>query len=90
MKNSRKFLFGSLLLLGLQMVGMTGCVGGAVVGDGGGVYYGGDPWFHDDVWVNGGRGWYGGQHDAHGGGAYIHPAAAHAPAARGGGGDHHR
>jgi hypothetical protein len=73
MNHSRKFLFGSFLLLCLQIVGMTGCVGGAVVGDGGGVFYGGDPWFHDDVWVDGGRG-----RDFHGGGAYIHPAGGHA------------
>ena len=85
MKNSRKFLFGSLLL-----VAMTGCVGGvAVAGDDGGVYYGGGPWFHDDAWVDGGRGWYGGAHDVHGGGAYVHPAGAHASAG-GSGGEHHR
>lgn len=84
MKNSRKFLFGSLLL-----VGMTGCVGGvAVAGDDGGVYYGGGPWFHDDAWVDGGRGWYGGGRDVHGG-AYVHPAAPHGSAVRSGG-DHHR
>ena len=48
MKNSRKFLFGSLLL-----VAMTGCVGGvAVAGDDGGVYYGGGPvsYTHLDVY----------------------------------------
>ncbi len=54
----------------------TGCVG--VVGDGGGVAYGGGPWFHDDVWVDGGgRGWYGGHDGGHDRG-YVHP----------GGGDH--
>jgi hypothetical protein len=60
MKHKTPFIVGALLLLG----SITGCVG--YVG-GGGVYYGGGPWIHDDVIVTGGRGWYGG----HGG--YVHP-----------------
>lgn len=61
MKHIHKILLGSLFLIGLQFA-VSGCVG--YVGGGGG----GGPWFHDDVWVDGGgRGWYGG------GGAYVHP-----------------
>lgn len=64
MKNKSKLIFCALLVVGLQFGSLTGCVGYA---GGGGVYYGGDPWFHGDVIVNGGgRGWYG-----HGG--YVHP-----------------
>jgi hypothetical protein len=67
MKHSNKYIFGALLLIGFQLASMTGCVGG-YVGTGGGVYYGGDPWIHNDVIISdGGRGWYGG----HGG--YVHP-----------------
>jgi hypothetical protein len=67
MKHKNKLIFAALLLIGLQLGSMTGCVGYAGGGDGG-VYYGGDPWFHGDVIVNGGgRGWFGG----HGG--YVHP-----------------
>src|SRR5208282_449728 len=75
MKHTRKFLLGSLILVGLRFAG-TGCIG---PGDGGGgvVYGGGGPWFGDGVWVDGGgRGWYGGRG---GGSAYVHPS---------GGGDH--
>jgi hypothetical protein len=65
MKHTKNYIFALLLLVGgLQLGSLTGCVG--YVG-GGGVYYGGDPWFHDDVIIGGGRGWYG-----HGGG-YVHP-----------------
>jgi len=63
MKSKNKFVLAALL-----MVCLAGCVG--YVG-GGGVYYGGDPWFHDDVFIGGGRGWYGG----HGG--YVHPGGWH-------------
>jgi hypothetical protein len=75
MKPQTKYIFAALLLIGLGVGSFTGCVGGYVA-TGGGVYYGGDPWIHDDVIVTGGGHWYGG-HD----GAYVHP---------GGGGGHHR
>jgi hypothetical protein len=64
MKHSKSIMLGIVLLAGLQLGIMTGCVG--YVGARGG-YYGGDPWYHDGVWINGGGGWYG-----HGGG-YAHP-----------------
>jgi hypothetical protein len=74
MKHTRKILLGYLVLTGAQFL-FTSCVGPDDVG-GGGVYYGPDVWFHDDVWLDGGgRGWYGGHH-----GGYVHP----------GGGWHHR
>ena len=73
MKHARKVFLGSLILIGMQFA-WTGCIG---VEGGGGVVYGGGPWFQDGIWLDGGgRGWYGG----HGGGAYIHPN----------GGGHHR
>jgi len=79
MKTLRKILLGSLLLIGLQLA-WTGCI---VPGGGtGGVIYGGNPWFRDDGWLDGGgRGWYGGNG---GGGAYVHPSGDN----RGGGGAH--
>ncbi len=62
MKHTRKILLSFLFVVAAQLVG-GGCVG--YVGGGG---YGGGPWFHDDVWVDGGgRGWYGN------GGGYVHP-----------------
>jgi hypothetical protein len=77
MKTTRKILLGSLILIGLQFA-WTGCV---VPVGGAGVIYGGNPWFQDDVWLDGGgRGWYGGN----GGGAYVHPNGGN----RGGGGGH--
>ncbi len=63
MKHARKTLLSALALLGLQLA-FAGCVGEV---QGGGVEYGGGPWFHDDVWVDGGPGWYGR------GGGYVHP-----------------
>ena len=66
MKLSNKFLPTAILLIGLQLGVLTGCVGGAAV-ETDGVYYGGDPWFHDDIWVHGGRGFYGNDH------GYVHP-----------------
>jgi hypothetical protein len=69
MKLSNKFLLCALILAGLELGSMTGCVGYVGPGDGG-VYYGGDPWIHSDVIVTG-RGWYGG----HGG--YVHPGGWH-------------
>jgi hypothetical protein len=65
MKHANKLFLAALLLIGgLQLGSLTGCV---AAGPGyGGVYYGGGPWFGGDVIVGGGRGWYG-----HGG--YAHP-----------------
>jgi len=66
MKPIHKILLGFLIILGAHLAG-SGCVGYAGDGGGGG-YYSGDVWVHDDAWVDGGgRGWYG-----HGGG-YVHP-----------------
>ena len=69
MKSARTFLLTIVMLAGVPLA-WTGCivpVGGDVT------YGGGGPWFHDDVWVDGGgRGWYGG----HGGGAYVHPGGS--------------
>jgi hypothetical protein len=66
MKHLRSSILLSFLVLGVLQIAGTGCV--AEVGGGGGVIYNDGPWFHDDVWVDGGgRGWYG-----HGGG-YVHP-----------------
>jgi hypothetical protein len=72
MKHTKNWFFALLILVGgLQLGTLTGCVG--YVGDpGGGVYYGGGPWFGGDVIVGGGRGWYG-----HGGGGYAHPGGFH-------------
>jgi len=68
MKHLHKILYASLILVALPFA-WTGCVGYAG-GERGVVYGGGGPWFHDDVWVDGGgRGWYGG----HSGEAYAHP-----------------
>jgi hypothetical protein len=55
MKNIKRILLGTLVLLGLQFV-LLGCL----VGVGGGGYRGGGPWFHDGPWMDGGRG--GGMH----------------------------
>jgi hypothetical protein len=87
MKPLHKFLFASVALVGLQFGGLAGCVGGAAVETDGGVYYGGDPWFHDDVWVHGGRGFYGHDH------GYVHPVgrpSGHVSVGAHGGNDHHR
>ena len=62
MKHTRKILLGYLLVIGMQFV-WTGCVG--YVGDAGPGYGGGGVWFHDDVWLDGGRGGYRG--------GYVHP-----------------
>jgi hypothetical protein len=65
MKRALRILILTLALGGTPLA-WNGCVG--YVGGGGG-YYSGDVWFHDDVWVDGGgRGWYG-RRD----GGYIHP-----------------
>jgi hypothetical protein len=66
MKHPKTIILGILLLAGLELGTLTGCVGyvGARTD---GVYYGDGPWFQDGVWVHGGGGWYG-----HGGG-YAHP-----------------
>jgi hypothetical protein len=78
MKLTHKILIGSALLAGLQF-GLIGCVADVGVdGGGGGVYYGGDPWFHDGPWIDGGH--FGGRDNVGhaaphggGGGGYIHP-----------------
>ena len=57
MKHFPKFLLGSLLLTGLQFAS-SGCVADGSVSTG--VYYGPgyrDPWFRDDRWVDGNRGY---------------------------------
>jgi len=70
MKSISKILLSSLFLVSLAFV-WTGCVG--EVGVRGGGYYGGGPWYHEDIWLDGGgRGWYG-----HGGGAYVYPGRGH-------------
>lgn len=66
MKHTYKTL-AITLILAATPVAWTGCVGYVASGPGG--YNSGGVWFHDDVRVDGGRGWYGG----HAGGAYIHP-----------------
>jgi len=57
MKNLKKILLGSLLLSGLLSL-WTGCeTDGNVDGS---VYYGSryrDPWFRDDTWMDGTRGY---------------------------------
>ena len=58
MKNIKKILLGTLILLGLQF-GLAGCI--AEVGGRG--HGGGGPWVHDGPWMDGGRG----------GGGEIHP-----------------
>jgi hypothetical protein len=86
MKTPSKILCGALVLAGLPLGLLTGCVGGGYVEGGGydGPYYGGG--WYDGTVVVGGGGWY---HD-HGDRAYVHPSnhpgAAHAAAPRGGGG----
>jgi hypothetical protein len=103
MKHSNKLLYTALVLAGLNVAAMTGCVGGGYAEvDSGPGYYGDGPWIDNTVVVEGGRGWYGGHRDN----AYVHPdnhsdnhraPAAHAQvhaeahsAPSGGGGDHHR
>jgi hypothetical protein len=74
MKQTNKFIFATVLLIGLQLGAVTGCVGYVGGGGGGGVYYGGDPWIHTDVIVTGGgHPWYGGS----GGRGYVHPGGGH-------------
>jgi hypothetical protein len=56
-----------LLLLSLMVLAVPLAWTGCVVGGGGG-YYSGGVWVHDDVWIDGGgRGWYGGGY------GYAHP-----------------
>jgi hypothetical protein len=57
MKNLQNLLLGSLLLSGLLLV-WSGCETDGSVN--GGVYYGSnyrEPWFHDDNWMDGNRGY---------------------------------
>jgi hypothetical protein len=77
MKHTNKFLGGAVLLAGLNLAIMTGCVGGGgYVEAGGPGYYGDGPWIDNNVVVYGHAGWYGNHHD----GAYVHPS--NHPAAR--------
>jgi hypothetical protein len=57
MKNTKRFLLGTIIILfGLQF-GLIGCLVG---GDGrGGGHGGGGVWFHDGPWMDGGHGGYG-------------------------------
>jgi hypothetical protein len=50
MKNTKKILLGTLILVGLQF-GLFGCIV-PVGGRGGG-------WYHDGPWMDGGRGGFG-------------------------------
>jgi hypothetical protein len=86
MKPLSKFIGGALFLSVLQLAALTGCVGGYAEG-GGGVVYGGDPWFDGGVVVGGG-GWYRNHHDA----AYAHPnfRPVNHPAPHPQGGEHRR
>jgi hypothetical protein len=78
MNTKNKFIVGNLLIAALNLVAMTGCVGGYVAAGGPG-YYGDPGWIDSTVVVGGGYGWYGGHH----GGAYVHPSY------HGGGGRHY-
>ena len=71
MKHSNKLLSAALLLAGLNVVAMTGCVGGVYSEvDSGPGYYGDGPWIDNTVVVEGGgRRWFGGHRDN----AYVHP-----------------
>jgi len=71
MKSTYKYLFGAVILLGVEIC-LSSCVTDAYVGTG--VYYGGhrDPWFNDGPWVDGHR-WYGGGRAEHRDGIYLHP-----------------
>ncbi len=99
MKHSNKILSAALVLAGLNIAVMTGCVGGGGYAevDSGPGYYGDGPWIDNNVVVEGGgRGWFGGHRDN----AYVHPDNHPAPAAHANfhaeahsapaGGDHHR
>ena len=80
MKHSRKILLGSLILAGLHF-GLSGCVADAYVGTD--VYYGPrrDPWFHDDPWMDGNRGFRGDRYPNGGGSVdvYISPPRVFVP-----------
>ena len=74
MKHSSKSIFGLVIVAGLALGPLAGCVGGYVEA-GEPVYYGGEPWVQTDVIVGGGGGWYGGHRDN----AYVHPDSRREP-----------
>jgi hypothetical protein len=78
MKHSNKILSAALVLAGLNLAVMTGCVGGGGYAevDSGPGYYGDGPWIDNSVVVEGRGGWYGGHHDN----AYVHPDNHRRPA----------
>ena len=55
MKNIKKIILGTLVLVGLQF-GLIGCLVGT---EGRGGHGGGGVWFHDGPWMDGGRGGHG-------------------------------
>ena len=72
MKSSRTTFLGLLFIL-IQF-GLGGCVTDGYVSTG--VYYGPhyrDPWFRDDPWMDGRRGYYERNHYRGGGDVYISP-----------------
>jgi hypothetical protein len=83
MKYSTKIISGTVILIGLQLGSMTGCVGYVGGGDGG-YYDRGGPWFDGGgTIVVGGGGWYGG----HGDRGYVHPGGGSRGGGHGGGHD---
>ena len=73
MKSIHKFFLRSFSVLILPL-GFTGCFTEGYIGVNNGVYYGPhrDPWFHDDLWMDGHR-WYGGPQIETSVGIYLHP-----------------
>jgi len=71
MKPTRRLLLVSLVFAGLQF-GLSSCVTDGSVRSG--VYYGAhrDPWFRDDPWMDGNRGWGEPRGEASIG-IYLHP-----------------
>lgn len=73
MKSLHTSLLALTLFTGLQF-GLSGCVSDGYVETG--VYYGPHyhrPWFHDDPWIDGRRGYYERGHYRGGGDVYISP-----------------
>jgi hypothetical protein len=80
MNSLKKILLGSLLISGLLSI-WSGCETDGYVGDG--VYYGPqrEPWFRDDSWMDGSRG-YRSNHEQHHGtdvDLYISPPRLPSP-----------